>query len=256
MILYFSGTGNSAYAAKFTAGPIGDEVLDLFHKIRNKDHSPMESEKPWVVAAPVYSWQLPHVVRDWMLATEFKGNRKIYFLLTCGSSMGNAEKYLRQLCEAKGLEFMGCAKIVMPENYIAMFEAPDKEKAERILNAAERTLKKAAKCIAEGEMIPKEAIGTLGKLLSGPVNKGFNKFMLQKIGDKKFYAEDSCIGCGLCEAKCPLGNIVIADGKPVWNGHCTQCMACIAYCPQEAIEYGKASCGKVRYNIEKVIKEY
>lgn len=174
MILYFSGTGNSAYAARFTAELVGDEVLDLFDKLRNEDHSPMESEKPWVVAAPVYSWQLPHVVRDWMLETEFKGNRQIYFLLTCGSSMGNAEKYLRQLCQAKGLEFMGCAEIVMPENYIAMFEAPDKEKAERILNAAERSLKKAAKHIAEGQMIPSETPGFAGKILSSAVNKGFN----------------------------------------------------------------------------------
>ena len=235
MILYFSGTGNSAYAAKLTAEEVGDQVLDLFGKIRNKDNSPMESEKPWVVAAPVYSWQLPHVVRDWMMDTEFNGNRRIYFLLTCGSSMGNAEKYLRKLCRAKGLEFMGCAKIVMPENYIAMFEAPDKEKAERILTAAARSIKKAAKHIGAGEMIPKENPGLLGKLLSGPVNAGFNKFMLQKIGDKKFYAEESCIGCGLCEAKCPLGNINMEGGKPNWNCNCTQCMACISYCPVEAI---------------------
>ena len=35
MILYYSGTGNSEYAAKRIGGEIGDEVLNLFEKLRN-----------------------------------------------------------------------------------------------------------------------------------------------------------------------------------------------------------------------------
>ena len=34
MILYFSGTGNSAYVAKRVGKEISDEVLDLFKKIK------------------------------------------------------------------------------------------------------------------------------------------------------------------------------------------------------------------------------
>ncbi len=244
MILYFSGTGNSAFAAKYIGEAIGDQVQDLFEKIRNKDHSVMKSERPWVIVAPVYCWQLPHVVRDWMMETEFDGSRQIYFVLTCGSDMGNAEKYLRKLCEAKGLVFKGCTHIVMPENYIAMFEAPDKEKAQRIINAAERPLKKAAEHMATGRDIPREESGVKGKLLSGIINKVYYPLVVK---DKKFYAKDDCTGCGLCDKKCPLGNISMADGKPSWNGNCTHCMACISYCPAEAIEYGKASKDKERY---------
>lgn len=244
MILYFTGTGNSGYAARYAAEITGDEVVDLFDKIRNKDYASMHSDKPWVVAAPIYCWQLPHVVRDWMMKTEFTGSKEIYFLMTCGSSVGNAEKYLKQLCDAKGFGFKGCAQIVMPENYIAMFEAPDKEKAERIINAAERSIKKAAECIKSGKSIPGEKPDAKGKLMSGIVNKIYYPLIVK---DKKFYAKDSCSGCGLCAAKCPLGNIEISGGKPKWNGDCTHCMACIAYCPEEAIEYGKASEGKVRY---------
>ncbi len=244
MFLYFTGTGNSGYVARYAAEATGDQAVDLFDKIRNKDYSPMHSDKPWVVAAPIYCWQLPHVVRDWMMATEFTGSREIYFLMTCGSSVGNAEKYLRRLCDAKGLEFKGCAEIVMPENYIAMFEAPDKEKAERIINAAERSLKKAAGHIKAGEPIPGEKPDIKGKLMSSIVNKIYYPLIVK---DKKFYAKDSCSGCGLCADKCPLGNIEFAAGKPKWKGDCTHCMACIAYCPEEAIEYGKASEGKERY---------
>ena len=244
MILYFSGTGNSAYAAKYTAEIVGDEVLNLFDKIRNNDYEPMESDKPWVVAAPIYAWQLPHIVRDWLKKTELKGNKDIYFLMTCGDGMGNCEKYLKTLCKEIGMNFRGCAEIVMPENYIALFEAPDKETAERILNAAERKLKKTAKLIAVGEDIPREALSFKDKVLSGAVNKLFYPLIVK---DKKFYAKDSCTGCGLCCEKCPLGNIEMVGGKPKWNGDCTHCMACISYCPVESIEYGKSTAVKERY---------
>lgn len=244
MILYFSGTGNSAYVAKLTAELIGDEAVDLFEKIRNKDYSPMHSDKPWVVAAPIYCWQLPHVVRDWMMKTELSGSKEIYFLMTCGSSVGNAEKYMKKLCEAKGLVFKGYAEIVMPENYIAMFEAPDKGTAERIIDVAERSVKKDAGYIKEGKSIPGKALGVKDKLLSSVVNMVYYPLIVK---DKKFYADNNCTGCGICEARCPLGNIEISDGKPKWRGDCTHCMACIAYCPEEAIEYGKASEGKERY---------
>lgn len=64
---------------------------------------------------------------------------------------------------------------------------------------------------------------------------------------KKFYATDACIGCGKCTKVCPLNNVNLRDRKPVWGNQCTHCMACICKCPEEAIEYGKKSKGKPRY---------
>ena len=44
-----------------------------------------------------------------------------------------------------------------------------------------------------------------------------------------------------------MNGIGMKDGRPVWNGRCTHCMACICGCPVSAIEYGRASRGKARY---------
>ena len=49
-----------------------------------------------------------------------------------------------------------------------------------------------------------------------------------------------------------MNNIRLENGKPVWGKECTHCMACICYCPAEAIEYGKKSFGKPRYQFEKI----
>ncbi|WP_366008713.1 4Fe-4S binding protein [uncultured Eubacterium sp.] len=38
----------------------------------------------------------------------------------------------------------------------------------------------------------------------------------------------------------------------IWGNQCTHCMACICYCPTEAIKYGKKSIGKPRYHFEQL----
>ena len=95
MILYFSGTGNSAYVAKRIGKAIGDEVIDLFDKIKHHDFSQMRSSRPWVVVAPTYAWRIPRILQNYLERTSLAGNRNIYFVMTCGESIGNAEKYLK-----------------------------------------------------------------------------------------------------------------------------------------------------------------
>ena len=65
-----------------------------------------------------------------------------------------------------------------------------------------------------------------------------------------FAAGDACTGCGRCAVRCPMNNITLRGGRPVWGKACTHCMACICYCPTSAIEYGKKSLGKPRYHFE------
>ena len=66
-----------------------------------------------------------------------------------------------------------------------------------------------------------------------------------------FRAAKPCSGPSVC----PLNNIRLENGKPVWGKNCTHCMACICYCPKEAIEYGQKSKGKPRYHFEALEKK-
>lgn len=83
--------------------------------------------------------------------------------------------------------------------------------------------------------------------MSGAVNPIFYKEIVKADA---FTVSDACIGCGKCAQRCPLNNIRLNKDKPVWGSNCTHCMACICYCPKEAIEYGKRSVGKPRYHFE------
>ena len=248
MIVYFSGTGNSRFAAEYLARQLNDELLDAGQRIKTRERDRLHSERPWIFAAPIYAWRMANVMAEYIRRTELTGSRDAYFVLTCGSEIGNAGTYAAQLCEENGLNYKGVLQVVMPENYIAMFNAPGEEKARAIVNKAKPVLERAGELIRQRKDLPVPRVGLLDKLKSGPINEGFYKFYVKADA---FFTMDACTGCGVCVKVCPLNNIRLSDGKPVWGKDCTQCMACICGCPAEAIEYGKHSRGKPRYQCPK-----
>ena len=244
MIVYFTGTGNSRRAAQLLAARLEDTLADSVSAIRDKQPLALASEKPWVFVSPTYGWQLPRVFAQLIRDSSFSGSRDAYFVMTCGSGVGGAEKHLRALCAQKGLTFRGLLPLVMPENYVAMFPVPDDRAASVIRKKADRRLEQAVPAMLAGESLPAVKGGPAGKVLSGPVNAVFYRFFIR---DKAFFTTSACTGCGKCSRACPVGNITLTDGRPVWNGRCIHCMACICGCPAEAVEYGKQSREKPRY---------
>ena len=247
MVLYFSGTGNSKYIAKRIAEAIQENAVDLNMKIKENDTSSLQTGSDVIIVTPTYAWRIPKIVSEWIDKTEFIGGKRIWFVMNCGSEIGNAAKYNQELSEQKKLQYMGTAQILMPENYIAMFDAPKAEEAWKIVTKAEPVIKKIIAYIKAGKEFCPPRNNLYDRFMSGPVNPIFYKFFVKA---NAFKANDSCIGCGQCVKKCPLTNIQLEKERPVWGEKCTHCMACICYCPTEAIEYGKKSVGKPRYHFE------
>ena len=244
MICCFSGTGNSRYAAQLIATVTGDRIVSLNDRIKNGDRSPLRSERPFTIVCPTYAWRIPRIVASFIRGTRLEGNKKAYFVLTCGGRTGNAARYAQKLCAEKGLEFMGLASIVMPENYVALYSVPGPEQSKEIIREAVPRIREAAESISASRPLPKEAVAFTDRLKSGVVNPVFYRFTVRA---KLFYATDACVACGKCAALCPLNNIRMENGKPRWGTACTHCMACIGGCPKEAIEYGDQTRGKRRY---------
>ena len=66
--------------------------------------------------------------------------------------------------------------------------------------------------------------------------------------DEAFHTDERCISCGICAQVCPVGNILMAGGRPAWHHRCEQCFACLQWCPEEAIQFGSGTSGKRRYH--------
>lgn len=247
MVLYFSGTGNSQFVAIQIAELLADQdVVSINQYLKAEKKVTIRSKRPLVFVAPTYSWRMPRVVEQWIIGTNFSKGQAAYFILTCGGSCGNAAVYAQKLCEKKGLHFCGLASVVMPENYLAMFPTPSKEECHVIVENAKPCIRVLAKQIGSGECFPKPSVSFSEKLESGPVNPLFYTLF---VHDKGFTVSDCCISCGKCAIRCPLNNIQLTDGKPVWGGKCTHCMACIGGCPAKAIDYKSKTKGRHRHYI-------
>ena len=247
MVLYFTGTGNSRHIAERIAHALNDTLISLNDRIKSGDITPLAVNGRLVLVMPTYAWRIPRIVRNHLLRTELRGARETWFVMDCGSEIGNAAKYNRALCREKGLVYMGTAQIVMPENYIAMFSAPQADEARQIVDKAEPSIDRAIAAIQHNQPFAPTRNNLYDRFMSGPVNLIFYKFF---VNADAFTVSDACISCGQCAKRCPMNNVTLKDGKPVWGKACTHCMACICYCPVSAIEYGKKSVGQPRYHFE------
>ena len=177
MILYFSGTGNSKYIAKRIAEAIRENTVDLNMKIKENDTSPLQTGRDVIIVTPTYAWRIPKIVSEWIDKTEFIDGKRIWFVMNCGSEIGNAAKYNRELSEQKKLQYMGTARILMPENYIAMFDAPKAEEARKIVAKAEPDIEKVIAYIRNGKEFCPPRNNLYDRFMSESVNPIFINFL-------------------------------------------------------------------------------
>lgn len=248
LVIYFSGTGNSRYAAEALAKRLNDSFISSNEYIKEGKTADFSSEKPYIFVAPTYSWRMPRIFSDFIRCGKFAGSTSVYFVLTCGDDIGNAARYSQELCKEKKFYYMGMAMLLMPENYVAMFDVTDEKESEKRLGLADIKLKLLSELIAAKSRFPVERRSFLSAIKSGCINPLFYERFVSAQG---FWVSDKCVGCGKCETLCPFNNITMTDGKPLYGDRCTHCMACICGCPAEAIEYKKRTAGKARYYNEK-----
>lgn len=141
----------------------------------------------------------------------------------------------------------------MPKNNIALYGALGIGESRAIIAKAKPVFSELAKQIAQGNLFHEAPVSLFERFLSGPFHALYYRFY---INDKGFKVSDACVSCSKCAKRCPLNNIDMVDGKPVWRGNCTHCMACICGCPTEAIEYKFISKGKRRHYIMKDQTKY
>jgi ferredoxin len=249
MIFYFTGTGNSLQAAKSIAEYNGEELVSIAAVINSKkkcyEYTLKEDERIGFVY-PVYAWAPPKIVFQLIEGLKLNNyhNNYTFSVATCGDNIGKTMEVLGVALKRNNMNLNSGFSIAMPNNYIIMGNVDSKEVEEKKLAAAEETLKNINKVVQgrrRGVFEVKK--GFLPGVLTSVINPLFNK---NAVDTKKFYADDKCTGCGICEKVCNCENIKV-EGKPKWGERCTQCLACIHYCPTRAIQYGKGTEKKGRY---------
>ncbi len=250
MIFYFSGTGNSRQVAE-RLSDILDEKLGF---IPEEDPSSLGiSGKSLGFVFPVYSWGVPPIVIDFIsrLSPDFIENvkersLKIWSVLTCGDETAMAPEMLEKALSRQGLLLSGVWSVTMPNNYVLLpgFDVDSREVERMKLHDAPGRMEEIAGKIKSGHYEVDVVRGSWAKLKTDLVYPLFRRW---GIFPSKWHVYPTCVGCGICVRSCPVGNIVMRDGRPKWGNRCESCLACYHSCPRHCIAYGSMTSGKGQY---------
>lgn len=243
-LYYFTGTGNSLMVARHLAEELGEARLVSIPKEIKNEKIVLEDECIGFIF-PVYYYGIPLIIRDFLKKLEINKVKYIFCIATCGGATGITFGQVSKFLEEKGAVLASGFKMVLPDNYVLMYNPTSEEKQVERFNAEKIKIKEISKIVEKREHFGlDERFFEPSKILAPILHKHTEKFGEDA---KKFWTSERCNGCGSCKSLCPVKNIEMEAGKPQWKDACQQCLACIHWCPQQAIEYGKGTPKRRRY---------
>ncbi|MCC8160917.1 MAG: EFR1 family ferrodoxin [Oscillospiraceae bacterium] len=226
MIFYFTGTGNSLYAAK----ELDTDLISIPQAI-HKSVQIYSAEKIGIVC-PVYGHEMPMMVKDFLKNTEFVTDY-FYIILTYGNRHAGAAKWAQEFLVSieKSADYINVLLTV--DNFLPSFDM-----AEQVKTAA-------AKKIPEQIAAIRRDIDARRKFISPVTDEDIawhnefvrrNRYVVANMDKAIYHITSSCIGCGICTKVCPAGCIHLENQRAVnTSENCQMCMACVHHCPEYAI---------------------
>lgn len=264
MIFYFSGTGNTKWAASKLASATHEDLISIAPYMRADDSSHTLAE-PFILKEnerlgfvfPVHGWRVPKLVREFIgrmkvqraepnaagnqTLSDISGNSAsagsrpfAYCVCTAGDSIGLTIENLNEvISQNPSLQALGITEVsssyslIMPESYVGLPFMDVDPKEKEIWKKSKSAQKLAVIC--EEIFDRKEGVN---RLVKGPIPWFFTKvvggfFENVLITDKRFHVEkDKCVKCGICANICPVGDIKGGHGEyPEWLHH-KDCLTC------------------------------
>jgi ferredoxin len=251
ILYYFSGTGNTKWAAVKLKNSFKDYCIDIeLLSIENENKINLRGYSFIAIGTPIYAEIEPKIMEDFILSMPgTKINTKCILYSTQGGNSCSAIKRLSKILKDKGYNVVVEAMIMMPNNYYFSFgKEPSDKKIADILENAEKKIRDITKNFNENKVCKvktfmlRQGIGVLA-------GKAFRK-TIPRIS-KNINSTQECKKCGLCLRNCPKGNITFENGHAIFHSNCNLCLRCIYICPENAVVYkGK----KVNQTQKEIIK--
>jgi ferredoxin len=239
-ILYFSGTGNSAWVATQLAARLQDfgETAELrcVEDGHREDISP-DPDGMLGMVFPVHSSRPPSVFEEAMDSLPEADGTAVFAVTTAGFAAGDTAWFAVKRLESSGYRPFLWTNVIMGNNlHLPALSPlpvtpPDTMQSRRI--EAVKQVNDIARRIHGGEPlrvghgVGGRVLGTFQRALAGT---------LEGLTFSGFYTDATCTRCGWCVQHCPVGNIGMGDYGPVFWDRCIICMRCYSFCPTEAIQ--------------------
>lgn len=248
-LYYFTGSGNSLWVARTLAEKMENTSLVPMAKV--DDVVKLSAGERMGLVFPIHMWGCPPLVNRFVSRINAADDGRIFAVAVCAGALAASLKALRRRVTKKGLVLTAGFSVAMPSIYLPFGDIPEEEKLKDIFSKAEVKIGQIAEALENGENMPVEK----GPHWQNIVFSMLNALIIGQVPklDRSFSADEKCTACGVCVKVCPVNNIELKEGKPVWLNHCEQCFACLHWCPEEAIQFGKSTVGKKRYHHPEII---
>jgi ferredoxin/flavodoxin len=243
LVVYFSQTGHTKRMGRLIAktwekAGIRADARDV------RDISPSVLADYDLIAAgsPVFYYEVPGYMQDWLKKAPRIEGTPVASFVTFGGKGGNQHNTgctLLELLAEKGgvpvgMELFSNMSAFAPtwstgrdERILKYRNLPDGQTYARVREYAARILAR----VGEGAAMEIDRDITLNELWKGGASIWATKLM---IGRHTIDAK-TCIRCGTCVEKCPVGAIDIGKSS-VDTGKCVGCFGCVNNCPVQAFD--------------------
>ena len=223
IIFYFTGTGNSLFAARKIAEGVSAKLISIPQAIQNQQ---TYSEDCIGFVYPQYANGLPKMVRSFIVSNSFEANYIFAVDLYAGI-------HINALGEIAGVIPINYgAYLKTPFNFIHMFNSTKNPRA--VLAKTEKRIEEIIVDIMDRKtnvIRPRKSVGN--------ATKYFGEARIKLL-------PDSCTKCGICVNVCPASNIEVGEALHFGN-NCETCYACVNLCPEHAIYSNNVSLKRRQY---------
>jgi ferredoxin len=244
----YTGTGNSLWVARQLASALKKAAIEFMPYA--KKSFKVQAEAVGIIF-PVHIWGLPSRVIQFVNHLKVKPGTFLFAVAVNAGQPAATLLQLQRLLASRGLSLSLGYSIVLPSNYIPWGGPGPKDAQQKLYGEARKKMRVIA---------PRMRREDRGKVDRGPWWQNILFSLLYRLSfrqvpqmDKKFWADEKCNSCGICSRICPAANIKMTKEKPSWQHCCEQCLACLQWCPQEAIQYGEKTARYERYHHPEVI---
>ena len=231
IVLYFSGTGNSAYVAKGFAQRMGADC----HSIEeNLDFAALLAAHDTVaVCYPIYGSCVPRILRDFTARySPALTEKKLIILCTQMMFSGDGARAFARLLPGCEGNVLYAEHFNMPNNISNFWLFPVREgERRRKQRTADRKLERVCRDIQNG-VIKRRGWGRFSALLGRVQNSSWPAIEEKQKGS--FQADSDCNRCGACVRRCPVGNLELTQAGVAQKDNCILCYRCVNLCPQKA----------------------
>lgn len=252
IIYVFSGTGNTMLVAEEYAASLGPET-----HIAAIDSSFMDLPSPdgyqlVGIGYPVHAFNAPEIVERFARELKPSVHQDLFIFHTGGEGLhfnDTSSVRIRRLLR-KDFTILSERHYVMPYNMI--FRHSDAMVKHMVTYMR--------------KLVPLHVSSILAKRTEGMRLMPFSRIVSSVLRIEWLYAKlqgptmragDSCTGCGLCARRCPMGNITVVNGRPVFGRNCSLCVRCSFSCPVDAISIGLLNGWRVSgpYEVDRVMAD-